>query len=199
MSEETFDLSSLDFGGGDPSKFPTRSELPLGDVIVEIKAFTAKKSGEVTDPQKIAQGKKGGKLGIAVSFALAEPEEMKGIPHTETFWIGSDDDPAASKPQTWQRNGVRLMNLFKQAGVSVQANSRPFELMEAAKGQKVGVSPYKKADSFKDKETGEVIKRDKLVATNFWKVGTRPVKVSDSDGADGTVVSAPAQTFSNND
>lgn len=177
MSEE-LELSSLEFPG-DPSTFPTSRTLPCGDILMEIKAFKAIKSGEPT-PEAAAQGKKGGKLGIAVSMIVHEPEEQRGIPTTHTFWIGTDADPSASQAGTWKSNATGLMNLFKQAKVAVTPSSKPAELMAASVGQIVGASVKMKQNKRINPKTGDLYPARAEIA-NFYMAGAKPVNVVAAD------------------
>ena len=169
--DESLDLTSMEFPV-DPTTLPTRSELPIGQVHLEIKNFTMVKSGQPSD-EDAAKGKVGGKVGVAIQFALMDPSELAGIPHTERVWIGTDQDPEAKKPATWARNAVPLMKLFKEAGVSVQPTSKFPELCSAATGQKVGADVNKRASTRINPKTGAPYEAQ--IRLSYWKVGTKQV------------------------
>ena len=169
MSEEV-DLNSIEFPC-DPSTLPTRSELPVGSVVLEIKNFTATTSSDETH----------NKIGIACQFGLAEPEALAGIPHTERFWIGTDDDPKGLKPATWKRNAVKLMKLFKESGVSIQPTSKVQELCAAAVGQRVGADTNMRASTKINPKTGKPY--EPQLNLSYWKVGTKQVHLVEDDAA----------------
>ena len=174
MSEEMLDTVSFPC---DPSTLPTRAELPLGQVVLEVKNFGVAYFGEATAEDQAA-GRDGHKLSITCQFGLAEPEEMAGTPHTERFFIGTDDDPLAKKPATWKRNAVKMMKLFKEAGVAMQATTKPSEAFAATVGKKVGADVTLRASKKIDPKTGQPYPA--RINLNFWKVGTKQVHLIES-------------------
>ena len=185
------ELESLEFPT-DPSKLPTSAELPLGDVLLEIKSVKVAKTKENTDGALNKKGelKVGGKKVVNVQFALAEPEDVAGIPHTKTFFIGSDEDPEGKKEGTWKRNGTLLMKMFKSARVGGKTFA---EYAAAAVGQKVGAS-------VKVEKSNDPQYADKHTPRDFWEPGTKIVKVVDVNADMNAVFPAPTPpSFANND
>lgn len=173
----------------DPEDLPTSSELPVGDVILEIKSIKpefTKPNTDGTIDTKTGRPKVGEKLAIAVQFALAEPEDMAGIPHTQRFYIGSNEDPKAEKVGTWKRNATLLMSMFKAAHVGGKTKD---EYFAAALGQKVGASV--KVEKSRDPKY-----QDKNVPRVFWEPGTRPVRVLDGGGDAVAAFGAPSASGS---
>src|SRR5208337_56719 len=93
MADETtvVELSSLSFTG-DPSKYPSNKEVPLGAIEFEIKEWQAFRTNPVTDPDKLAKGNKGGKLAFKCLLSVSQPEEFKGFLYRHDFYIGANDD-----------------------------------------------------------------------------------------------------------
>ena len=186
------ELESLEFPT-DPSKLPTTAELPLGELILEIKSVKVAKTKENTSGELNRAGnlKVGGKKVVNVQFALSEPTEAAGIPHTKMFVIGSDEDPEGKKEGTWKRNGTLLMQMFKAARVGGKTFA---EYAAAAIGQKVGAS-------VKVEKSNDPQYPDKHTPKGFWEPGTKMVKVvdvnADMNAAFGPAPQAP--TFVNND
>jgi hypothetical protein len=186
------DIESLDFPV-DPSTLPTTSELPLGDLLLEIKSVNVTKTKENTDGALNYKGelKVGGKKTVAVQFGVSEPAEFAGMPYTHRFYIGSDADPEAIKPGTWQRNGTLMMAMFKAAAVGGKTFK---EYAAAAVGQVVGATV--KVEVSKDPKYP-----DKHITRAFWTPGTRQVALVNVNADMDAVFSkpAPAPNFANND
>jgi hypothetical protein len=186
------DIESLDFPV-DPTTLPTTSELPLGDLLLEIKSVTVTKTKENTTGELNYKGelKVGGKKTVAVQFGLVEPSEFAGLPYTHRFYIGSDADPEAIKPGTWQRNAVLLMAMFKAA----QVGGKTFkEYSAAANGQRVGATV--KVEKSKDPKYP-----DKHIVRAFWQPGTKQISLVNVNADMDAVFTpaAPAPSFANND
>lgn len=186
------EIESLDFPV-DPSTLPTTSELPLGDLLLEIKSVSVTKTKEnITGETKTnGQLKIGGKKTVAVQFGLTEPSDLAGLPYTHRFYIGSDADPEAIKAGTWQRNGVLMMAMFKAAAVGGKTFK---EYAAAAVGQTVGATV--KVEKSRDPKYP-----DKHIVRAFWTPGTRQVALVNVNADMDAVFSpaAPAPSFVNND
>lgn len=183
MPEE---INSLEFPC-DPSSLPTKRELPVGDLLVAIRGLEEKtfepREGSTTKAKKI----------IELNVQVTEPKEYAGTFHRHTFWIGSDEDPNAKNPATWVKNGTDLMNLFKQAGVSVTKSTKLPEAIAAAKDSIVGVHSYLKRSKNLNDKTGEPWP-PKVQIGSFWKPGTREVGVVEAGVTEvsDTIGDAPA-------
>lgn len=187
------EMDSLEFPV-DPNTLPTSAELPLGDLILEIKSVkvATTKPNTTGELNKAGKVKVGEKKVVNVQFALAEPEESAGIPHTKMFVIGSDEDPSAAKAGTWKRNATLLMSLFKAARVGGKTFA---EYSAAAVGQKVGAT-------VKVEVSNDPKYADKHTPKAFWEPGTRAVKVIDVNADMNAVFpvnNATPSNFSTND
>lgn len=161
----------------DPSTLPTTTELPLGELLLQIKAVKITKTKENTDGTinpRTGRPKVGGKKAINVQFSVHEPEEYRGIPHTKMFLIGSDEDPDGLKPMTWKRNATLLMAMFKAAKVG--GNSMA-EYIAAATDTIVGADV--RVEKSKDPRYS-----DKHTPKAFWEPGKKAVKVVEEQGSE---------------
>ena len=164
----------------DPESLPTSSELPLGDIILEGKSLEEKLSNPVepgtvhTEGRKIGQPKVGEKQMVVAQFAVVEPEDYAGILHTHRFVLGTDLDPKAKKDSTWKQGAATLFLRMRQmAGIGGKTMA---ETKAAFPGQKVGVSVRK------GKANGDYPARNEI--KDFWKPGTKQVKVTEDTNAD---------------
>lgn len=190
--ESNVELSSLSFPS-DPSKLPTGKEVPLGKLEFEIKSFSAGKTKAETDPEKIAKGKKGEKLYIKAVLSVTSPEDYIGMPYTQNFYIGSDNDQMAVKEATWKTNGTFLMSMLKESGVSLSASTKPVEALQAAVGQRVGGEVKVEKD-----KTGQY--PDKHVVRKWFKPGTQPYGiVGDASISSAPMMQAPPAGLSTSD
>jgi hypothetical protein len=174
------DMVTLEFPVSDPSTLPTTAELPLGDILLEIRKVEVTKTKENENGEinpRTGRLKVGGKVMVAVQFALSEPEELAGMPHTKRFLIGSDVDPLAKERSTWARNGTLLMKMFKKARVGGHSFS---EYVSAAVGQKVGATVKV--------EKGSAGYADSNTPKDFFEPGEKVVRVL---GGDEAFASAP--------
>lgn len=188
------ELLTLDFPC-DPGSLPTSSELPVGDLLLEIKSVKPGKTKENTSGEinaKTGKLKVGGKAVVNVQFGISEPAEFAGIPHTKMFVIGTDEDPSGAKTATWKRNATLLMSMFKCASVGGKTFT---EYMSAAEGQVVGAT-------VKVEKSNDPKYPDKHTPKSFWTPGTKQVRVEDPDSDMNTVFAGlPQDTsgFSNKD
>lgn len=169
--DERNDFISLEFPVDNPELLPTTSELPLGDLILRIKKIDVIKTKENVTGELNTRGqlKVGGKVGVAVQFAVEEPDDLAGLPHTKRFWLGSDEDPMALKEGTWKRNGTLMMRMFKCARVG---GHKFEEYRAAAIDQTVGASVKV--------EVGKNGYSDVNTPKDFFEPGTKPVRLLDS-------------------
>ena len=134
MNNEDF---NLDFPENlDPGKIPTFTQLPLGRLEFEIKNWnpdTVKFTKDGTEVEKAV---------VKVQLTVAKvPDEFEGrfvgLPTTETFWIGSDTDPLAKHPATWNANAGKLFAMLKKAKVATPAGLKFRNIMDASVGAHV--------------------------------------------------------------
>ena len=169
----------------DPSTLPTTTELPLGELLLQIKAIKIAKTKESDGSinERTGRPKIGNKKCVNVQFAVVEPEEYRGIPHTKMFLIGSDEDPNALKPMTWKRNATLLMAMFKAAKVGGASMA---EYIAAATDGIVGADV--RVEKSKDARYS-----DKHTPKAFWEPGKKMVRVVEEQG--GGDVEAPLPTL----
>ena len=186
-------LDELDFPG-DPSKLPTSSELPLGTIEVKIVHGEPGLTAAATE-----QGKVGEKAIVNVQFVMTDHPGQSGwagFPNTETFWLGSDQDPKARKWGTWARNGVLLMSMFKESGVHFGEGTKLREALKAAEEQVLLADVRLKGGKNKAWADRHVIRK-------FYKAGSRPVQLveesRDAGGAGDAELQAAFSTVSNED
>lgn len=167
----------------DPSTLPTTTELPVGELLLQIKAIKVAKTKEADGSinPKTGRPKVGGKKVVNVQFSVHEPEEYRGIPHTKMFVIGSDEDPNALKPMTWKRNATLLMAMFKAAKVG--GNSMA-EYVAAATDGIIGADV--RIEKSKDPQYG-----DKHTPKAFWEPGKKMVRVVEEQGGESSAEPMP--------
>jgi hypothetical protein len=121
----------------DPGKIPTFAQLPLGRFEGEIKGWIEDKIE--TAPRNQPDAPKTAKAVVKVQFSLTTTPDGRflGLPHTETFWIGSDADPLAKSPATWMANAGRVMKLLKKAKVATSKGLKFRNMMDASVGSHV--------------------------------------------------------------
>jgi hypothetical protein len=56
----------------------------------------------------VKEGDYEGRFLYDATFRVLQPESHKGQLQYERWWIGSDEDPEAAKPETWSQNAGRM-------------------------------------------------------------------------------------------
>lgn len=82
-----------------------RKQAPAGYVLFAIES--------VERVNKIT--KSGEKAVEQVNMSVVLPEAYEGTPHQEIFWLGTDQDPKAEKPETLERGGASKFKTFASA------------------------------------------------------------------------------------
>lgn len=125
-----------------------------------------------------------GKYQIQVVLAVEDPAEARGSKHFERFVIGSDSDPKADDPQTWEmRDGKQnfaaqlFCDALKKAGVSPSGDTN--QDFAYAKGQRVGfiVKQSVQAAVNSDGTPNAYAGRIQSQVSGFFRVGEREAKV----------------------
>src|SRR5579863_2702936 len=132
FDEQVAGLEFPDDPNFDPNRVPTFSQLPIGRFEMEIKGWSEALT-PITDKAPVS------KKVVKVQLSMAETPDGKflGLPHTETFWIGSDIDPLATSAATWMANAGRVMKLLKKAKVATSTGLKFRNMMDAAVGSPV--------------------------------------------------------------
>lgn len=101
-------------------------EEPM-DAIVEIKEISIERNEN-----------KNNAVLYRFLFTVVEPTEFLSSPHSERFYVGSDEDPDHTLAETWDRMGGRMMKAcLKNASVPLTGGLS--KVFAAAIGARVGV------------------------------------------------------------
>lgn len=88
-----------------------RKQAPAGWVLFSINSVTREFKGQPGAEKAVE----------AVKMTVQAPEAYEGIEHEEVFWLGSDQDPKAERPETLERGGASKFKAFAAAiGVNIE-------------------------------------------------------------------------------
>jgi len=85
---------------------------PQGLILWKVEGLTNNEKEVEADPSK--------RLMYAAALTAAEPKEVEGLTHTESFFVGTDDDPGALKSETWIKRSGRLKQFVENCGVQFE-------------------------------------------------------------------------------
>lgn len=167
-------------GGHDrtiPPGIPDAGAFPAGLIEFVIE--------EITETQTST-----GKYAEEVLFRAVAPPAVEGMPKTETFTIGTDDDPDAEDPITMKKSfGSRMLKTMSgRAGVPWEGSRN--ECVNALIGRHVlgeirhQIEPDKNKDGTDNPYAGRI--RDRI--GGWYEVGKRAPCIKEDDATD----SAPA-------
>lgn len=133
-----------------------------------------------------------GKYNIKALLRAEEPTALAGMPLYMNFVIGTNDDPEASEPATWQQSfGSRNLNTMSlKAGVRFAGRSVS-EALSELKGQKVlgNVTVQKQPETNKDGSPNQYAGNESNNITSWYSVGTREPVILEQPG----LAAAPAK------
>ena len=67
--------------------------------------------------EKVEDGDHEGQFLYDASFRVEQPTECRGQVHFERWFIGSDEDPEAVRPETWTQNAGRMKKCCEAMGI----------------------------------------------------------------------------------
>ena len=139
-----------------------------------------------------------GKYCIVETLRVEEPVSHKGMPHYEHLYIGSEADPDANDPQTWEsRDGkinvaaARYCEGMKKAGIEPTGDTEQDFL--AAAGQRVGFIITQTVEpAMKDNQPNPYAGRVRSQISQFFRPGERePGVYAESSVGKGKSTAAP--------
>jgi len=85
---------------------------PQGLILWKVEGLTNNEKEVEADPSK--------RLMYSAALTGAEPKEVEGLAHTETFFVGTDDDPGALRSETWIKRSGRFKQFVENCGVQFE-------------------------------------------------------------------------------
>lgn len=124
------------------------TDLPVGNYTAVIEDF------------KEAFSKQTNKLMYSVTFAIEQPQSVKGRKHFENFVIGSDDDPNAEQEETWNcMGGGQLLSMTKALGVPLPGEDMDMVAQHCIRKR---LCFRVQENSYLDKKTNKVVTRNQV-------------------------------------
>lgn len=146
--------------------------------------------------KKIEEGATKERDGVPSKFAyklqaeVVEPASHKGLPYSETFTIGSNDDPDAELEQTWQTSfGARSLKKFAaKVGVPFGDEEGSESFCQAVTGQEYLATVVQKTEPAKrpngeDNPFGGTVRNN---VTAYWSIGEKQTELQSGTGLNGS-------------